>query len=105
MSARRTRTRKQRQGRRAALALWFLALSLGLMVIMATAAAATSAAVVSGWLEDLPDANEPGAFDVARTTRIYSADGKLLARLYLENRETVPISRISSDLVNGVIAD
>ncbi len=104
MSARRTRKRKQLQGRRTALALWFVALSLGITFLMATAGVATSAAVVNGWLDDLPNPDEPGAFDVARTTRIYSADGKLLARLYLENRETIPISRISSDLVNGVVA-
>ena len=90
MSARRTRNRKQLQGRRTALILSFLALSLGITFLMATAGVATSAAVVNGWLDDLPDPDEPGAFDVAQTTRIYSADGKLLARLYLENRDDRP---------------
>ena len=39
-----------------------------------------------------------------RPRRIYSADGKLLARLYLENREVVPLSQISPYLVNAIVA-
>ena len=56
------------------------------------------------WLKDLPDYKAKNAFEVAQATKIYSADGKLLARLYLENREVVPISQISPDLVNAVVA-
>jgi penicillin-binding protein 2D len=54
--------------------------------------------VLNSWLQDLPDYESPGAFEVAQTTRVYSADGVLLARLYLENRTVVPISSISTDL-------
>jgi penicillin-binding protein 1A len=72
------------------------------MVMVAVGVA--GAMTVKSWLKDLPDYRAKGAFDVARPTRIFSADGKLLARLYLENREVVPISQISTDLVNGVVA-
>jgi len=65
---------------------------------------AAAVATVGSWLETVPDPNKPGAFEVAQATRIYSADGKLLARLYLENRTVVPISKISSDLVDAVVA-
>ena len=37
-------------------------------------------------------------------TLIYSADGTLLANLYLENREVVPIERIPKNLQNATIA-
>ena len=56
------------------------------------------------WLDDLPDYKRQNAFEVAQATKIYSADGKLLARLYLENREVVPLSQISPYLVNAVVA-
>jgi penicillin-binding protein 1A len=61
-------------------------------------------ATVDSWLQGLPDPNAPGAFDVAQATEIYSADGKLLARLYLENRSVVPMSKISTDLANASVA-
>lgn len=61
-------------------------------------------AVVTSWLRDLPDFEAEDAFDVAQTTKIYSADGVLLARLYLENRTVVPLSQISTDLANAVVA-
>lgn len=61
-------------------------------------------AVVSSWLDDLPDYDSPDAYQVAEATRVYSADGKLLARLYLENRTVVPMSAISTDLIEAVIA-
>jgi penicillin-binding protein 1A len=61
-------------------------------------------AVVTSWLRDLPDFESGDAFEVAQTTKIYSADGVLLARLYLENRTVVPLSQISTDLANAVVA-
>ncbi|TLM97906.1 MAG: penicillin-binding protein, partial [Actinobacteria bacterium] len=67
-------------------------------------AAAAGVAQVQSYLKDLPDSNNPQAFKVAEATTIYSADGKLLARLYLENRTVVPMSDISTDLVHGVVA-
>jgi len=105
MSARRTRIRRKKQhSRRAVIWLQLLAVFLCVAVVLAAVGAASATAVVGGWLKNLPDPDKPGAFEVAQATRIYSADGKLLARMYLENREVVPISKISSDLVNGIIA-
>jgi 1A family penicillin-binding protein len=65
---------------------------------------ATATAAVKTWLKDLPDYTSPEAFEIAQPTKIYSADGKLLAKLYLQNREVVPMSAISTNLVNGLIA-
>jgi 1A family penicillin-binding protein len=55
-------------------------------------------------LKGLPDPDKPGAFRVAQPTKIYSADGKLLANFYLENREVVKLSQITSDLANAMVA-
>lgn len=104
MASRRARSRRQRGARTGRRLLTALIALLALAVVGAAIAATAAVAVVSTWLKDLPDPDEPGAFDVARATRIYSADGKLLARLYLENREVVDISEISTDLVNAIVA-
>lgn len=60
--------------------------------------------VAGNWLEGLPDIDDPTAFSVAQTTKIYSADGVLLANLYLENRQVVALDQISPHLLHAVVA-
>ena len=43
-------------------------------------------------------------FTPSGRTLIYSSDGELLAKLYLENREVVPLERIPTNLQNATIA-
>lgn len=66
--------------------------------------AASAYAVVQGWLKGLPDYTSQNAFEVAQATRVYSADGQLLAKLYLQNRDVVPISQIATSMSQGVVA-
>ncbi len=80
------------------------AVLLVLSLVIVLAGAATAVAVVQSWLTGLPNYETGEAFEVAQATKIYSADGVLLARLYLENRTVVPISQISTDLANGIVA-
>lgn len=75
-----------------------------LSVALLLAGAVSAYAVFQSWLKDLPDYESPEAFQVAQATKIYSADGVLLARLYLENRTIVPISEIASDLANALVS-
>ena len=104
MNQRHKRLRRRQRGRVFAVAMQVVALTLVSLLAIAALGTASAAALVSSWLKDLPDYQTPGAFDVARTTKVYSADGKLLARLYLENREVIPISKMSTDLVNAAVA-
>ncbi|MCL2503278.1 MAG: PBP1A family penicillin-binding protein [Coriobacteriia bacterium] len=105
MSSHRKRTKQRRKrSQRKIIALEItgaLVLSVLLVILMSASAVA---ATVQHWLKDLPDAGAPGAFDVAEATEIYSADNKLLARLYLENRTVVPLSKISTDLADAIVA-
>ena len=105
MSSRRARARRTRgNGRSRNIILTIVAAFVLLALVIPVFGAAGAYAVVSSWLQDLPDYESPDAFEVAQTTRVYSADGKLLARLYLENRTVVPMSRIATDLVDAVVA-
>jgi penicillin-binding protein 1A len=103
MSSRLRRIRKERGG---ATRIWIrvvLVLVAGAVGTVALVAAGVFAYVAQS-LQGLPDPEKPGAFRVAQPTKIYSADGKLLANFFLENREVVKLSQISSDLANAVVA-
>jgi 1A family penicillin-binding protein len=56
------------------------------------------------WLRGLPDYQSPEAFQVSQATKIYSADGKLLAKLCMQNREIVPLSEMATGVVDGLVA-
>lgn len=103
MSSRRMRARRARRGGGRVLLGIAAATAIGL-VAMLVMGAGGAYAVLGSWLKDLPDYESDDAFEVAQTTRVYSADGVLLAELYLENRTVVPMSSIATDLVDAVVA-
>ncbi|MEA3494164.1 MAG: PBP1A family penicillin-binding protein [Candidatus Margulisiibacteriota bacterium] len=66
-------------------------------------------AVVAGFslqiLSQLPDVNSISSYIPSETTIIFSSDGKVLARLHKEeNRQVVPLSKISPHFIKSVIA-
>ena len=73
------------------------------LVLTLVAGVAVAATFWTQSLKGLPDPDKPGAFRVAQPTKIYSADGKLLANFYLENREVVKMSEIATDLANAIL--
>ena len=81
---------------------------LGIMGVVTLAVivigAGAAYAFVANSLKGLPDVNDANLFKLAQPTKIYSANGKLLASFALENREIVPITSISSDLQHAVVA-
>jgi 1A family penicillin-binding protein len=101
-----TRRRRARRHRTSRAAIIFRVVAVlvvaGLLVSLGGVASGTM--VVESWLSDLPDYTDPKAFELAEATRVYSADGKLLAKFYLENRTIVPMSKISTNLANAVVA-
>ncbi len=104
MASRRARLRRKPKSSFSKIALGILAGLTVLALVVVLTGAGVAYGVVQKWLEDLPDYKSKNAFEVAQATKIYSADGKLLARLYLENREVVPLSQISPYLVNAAVA-
>lgn len=103
MSRRRDRLRRRSRSHRN-IAVWVVALALATVLLLALAGVGAAAAVAASWLKDLPDYRSPNAFRVAEPTLIYSADGRMLARLYLEDRTVVPLAEIDTDLVNALVA-
>ena len=54
--------------------------------------------------QDLPQIRTLEAFRPQAVTRIYSADKRLLAELYLEKRDPVPLDSIPSHIIAALIA-
>ncbi|MCL2492221.1 MAG: transglycosylase domain-containing protein [Coriobacteriia bacterium] len=87
----------------AKIAVTLFGISMFFLMILGVALA-IGMTVVNGWLQDLPDYTAEGAFDVMEPTSIFSADGVLLAKLYLQNREIVPIEEMSPWILKGIVA-
>lgn len=70
--------------------------------------AVTVVGVVAGTIASiapgLPDTEGLDSWVPNQATRIYSSDNKLLARLYVENREFVPITEIPEHLQQATVA-
>ena len=104
MSNRRARLRRTNKISASSIALRVGAVLLSALLLLSVVGVTSAYALVRSWLKDLPDYKSKSAFEVAQPTKIYSADGKLLAKLYLENREVVPISEIATSLTEGVVS-
>lgn len=92
-----TRRRKSQSGKTVLIVVIVL-----ILAIIAGGAAAYG--IGKSWLTDLPDYTNPASFDTAQPTRIFAVDGTLLARLYLENRENVPMSEMGAYLATATVA-
>ncbi|MDO8847523.1 MAG: PBP1A family penicillin-binding protein [Coriobacteriia bacterium] len=103
--SRRSRLRRQKHPHTALKVITSaVALMLVGTLVLSGTGVAVGLGVASSWLEGLPDIDDPTAFSVAQTTKIYSADGVLLANLYLENRQVVRLDQISTHLLHAVVA-
>ncbi len=61
-------------------------------------------AVLNHFSRGLPDVSRLRHYEPSETTRVYAANGDLLATLYRENRTWTPFEEISPHVINAVIA-
>jgi len=76
-------------------------LAAGLVIPLVAGANAAADATVQ-LFDELPDELEPGP--LSQQSRIYAADGKLLAIFYAQNRIVVPLEKVSQPMQDAVIA-
>ncbi|WP_434995477.1 transglycosylase domain-containing protein [Arthrobacter sp. Ld5] len=76
-------------------------LAAGLLVPV-TAVAGTGASASIEFFEDLPAELERDA--LAQPTTIVAADGSLIATLYEENRQPVPLDQVSQDMQDALVS-
>jgi penicillin-binding protein 1A len=96
--------RSRKGGRVAMIVLRILAVLVAMTVAVVALGVTLAFGYVNKSLKGLPNIDDPNSFRVGQPTKIYSIDNKLLANFYLENREVVPISQISTDLAHAVVA-
>jgi len=81
----------------------FISISVALLILV-TVVGAAGAVFVTDSLKNLPDWKKNGAFDAPQPTRILSADGKLLARVYLQNRESIDATSMGTYVREATVA-
>lgn len=60
--------------------------------------------VLNHYAQGLPDVSRLRYYEPSETTRIYSADGQLIATLFKENRTWTPLDQISQNMKNAILA-
>ena len=75
----------------------------GFLALLALAFAISLGAVVSSWLEDLPDYNSADAYLVAEPTRVYDAKGNDIVDYYLQQRRSVTLDQISPYVLKATV--
>ena len=75
----------------------------GFLALLALAFAISLGAVVSSWLEDLPDYNSADAHLVAEPTRVYDAKGNDIVDYYLQQRRSVTLDQISPYVLKATV--
>ena len=71
---------------------------------LAIAGLTSVTSLLNHYAEGLPDVSKLRYFEPSETTRIYSADGKLIATLFKENRTWTPFDQFSPYLVKAILA-
>lgn len=67
----------------------------GFLALLVTALSISLGALVTQWLQDLPDYSSADAYLVAEPTTVYASDGSVIAEYYLQNRRSVELDAIS----------
>ena len=97
------RTRRARAHSKTHFVGFGLAGVFGFIALLCVTLALSLGAVVSSWLEDLPDYTSADAFLVAEPTRVYDADGNEIVAYYLQNRRSVELDQISDYVKQGTV--
>ena len=75
-----------------------------LVLGLAIAGVTSLTALLNHYAEGLPDVSKLRYFEPSETTRIYSADGKLIGTLFKENRTWTPYDQMSPYLIKAILA-
>jgi penicillin-binding protein 1A len=102
MKGKKARPRKTSRAKR-----WFVRfvkLTAAASLVLVPLGLGAGYAVVSELSKDLPDVEGLASYEAPQTTRIFSKDGQVVATLFVENRTTVPLDRMSPYLPKALLA-
>ena len=75
----------------------------GFVALLIIALCLSMGAVISTWLEDLPDYTSADSYLVAEPTRVYDASGNEIATYFLQNRRSVDLDQVSPYVLKGTV--
>lgn len=75
----------------------------GFIALLFVTLAISLGAMVSNWLQSLPDYSSANAYLVAEPTTVYAADGSTIAEYYLQNRRSVDLDQISKYVLQATV--
>ena len=97
------RTRRAHKRSRTHIVGFSLVGILGFVALLMIAVGASLGALVSSWLQGLPDYSSTDAYLVAEPTTVYAADNSVIGEYYLQNRRVVDEDQISPYVLEGVV--
>jgi len=95
--------RTRRNPRRRRLSRFWLYIEIIILAFLTISLGVVAGAFFSV-VKMLPSAADIASYEPTEATKIYSSDGVLLADIYEENREVVPITAIPKNLQNATVA-
>lgn len=76
---------------------------VGFVAMLIIALCLSMGAVISTWLEDLPDYTSADSYLVAEPTRVFDASGNEIATYFLQNRRSVELDQVSPYVLKGTV--
>ena len=97
------RRRRARKNARTHIIGFGIAGMFGFLALLIAAFAISLGALVTTWLQDLPNYSSADAYLVDEPTQIYDANGSVIAEYYLQNRRSVDIDQVSDYVLKGIV--
>ena len=97
------RKRRARRNARTHIIGFGIAGIFGFIALLIATLAMSLGALVSSWLQDLPDYNSADAYLVSEPTEIVDANGTVIAEYYLQNRRSIEMDQLSEYVVEGIV--
>ena len=97
------RKRRARRNARTHIIGFGIAGIFGFIVLLAAAFAMSLGALITSWLQDLPDYNSADAYLVSEPTEIVDCNGTTIAEYYLQNRRSIEMSEVSDYVLKATV--
>lgn len=97
------RRRRARKNARTHIIGFGIAGIFGFMALLVAALAMSLGALVSTWLQDLPEYASADAYLVSEPTQIYDSRGTVIAEYYLQNRRSVEMEDVSDYVLKAAV--
>ncbi len=97
------RRRRARRNARTHIVGFGIAGIFGFLALLVAALSISLGALVTSWLQDLPEYTSADAYLVSEPTEIYDTNGTVIAEYYLQNRRSVEMSEVSEYVLAATV--